>query len=141
MVSERVIAKEWVERQVRFIVREDDIVEYHIAPNTHITLEDQIAITGSLIRELGSVKRYAMIMDTGEFATADPEATRYGRSQEEVSPLIAVGNISRNLAQRLVANFYFTVLKPSMPYRMFSNMEDAEAWCLEMLEAQRKKNS
>jgi hypothetical protein len=138
MVAERVIVKEWVERHVRVVVRQDDIVEYHLAPNSHTTLEDQKAISESLCRELGTVKRYALIVDSGDFATADPEATRYGRSREEESAFIAIANISPSLAQRLVANFYFTVLKPSMPFRLFNSFEECEVWCLEMLEKHRK---
>lgn len=88
-----------------------------------------MVITGSIIERLGSVKKYAMIVDTGEFTTHSPESTRYAREVEDETPLVCVAILSRNLASRLAANVYMRIFKPGYPMQLFATIEEAEVWC------------
>jgi|GEM_PF-2650037 len=134
MFAEREILLEWKVNHVHIRVRADHIVEYTIDDNSRTTLADQMEITQSLINRLGMEKKYALVVVSGDFAEHDPEAIRYGRSTEDTSPFICSAIVAPSLPKRLAANFYFTVFKPTIAYRLVATMEEGEAWGMKQLE-------
>lgn len=59
------------------------------------------------------------------------EARRDAKTNENLFPKICIAVVVKNLAHKLVANFYFKFHKPNYPFRVFDKMKDAETWCFE----------
>jgi len=141
MVAQRTIVQQWRISHVTILVRTDDIVEYTVDANAHVTLEDQMEITGSLIQRLDPKKKYAMIVDTGDFTTHSPESTRYAREIEDQVPVWAYAIITRNFGARLAANVYLRIFKPARPMLMFNSFPEAEAWSEKQLAGFRNQST
>jgi hypothetical protein len=133
--SDSTIVQEWRAVHVRIALRADNIVEYDVDANAYVTLEDQMAISRTIHQRLGNIKRYALIVDTGDFTTHSPESTRYARSVEEQDPFLCIAILAEGLARRLAFNVYVRIFRPNVPMRAFERREEAEAWCLQNLAA------
>jgi|GEM_PF-963219 len=47
-------------------------------------------------------------------------------------PKICTAVVIDSLAHRMIANFYNLVFNSKFPYKVFSNYEEAESWCIEL---------
>jgi hypothetical protein len=45
---------------------------------------------------------------------------------------ICTAVVIKSLAHRLIANFYNLTFNAKFPYKVFSNYEEAESWCIEL---------
>lgn len=67
------------------------------------------------------------------------EGREYSKQNELAFPKICNAFVVKSLAHKLIANFYLKFNKPVYPSKVFSNMEDAETWCLE--QSQKHQNT
>jgi len=72
--------------------------------------------------------------------TITNEGRAYSKANEYSFPKICNAYVLKSLAHKLVANFYIKFNKPSYPSKVFSNMDEAEAWCLKLLKDSGRKH-
>ncbi len=79
-------------------------------------------------REINKGVPYAVMVDTNvNFQTTD-EARSLGASKEYDGHRIAVALVTRNIASKMLGNFFIRFNKPSTPTKLFTNFEDAMDW-------------
>ena len=59
------------------------------------------------------------------------DARHYSRSHEDSFPKLCIAVVVKTLAHKLIANFYMHFNKPKCLFKVFDDMEAAEAWCRE----------
>lgn len=69
------------------------------------------------------------------------DAIRYAKSNQDSFPKTCIAVMVKNLAQKIVANFYLKFSPQKSPMRIFTNMRDAEAWCLQQYKLSQKTYS
>ncbi len=84
-------------------------------------------------------KKYAfLIYAEDDSVVYTEEARRHAKLQEDTFLKSCMAIMVKTLAHKLVANFYLNFYKPNFPFKVFNKMNDAEAWCLEQNQKQRK---
>ncbi len=68
------------------------------------------------------------------------EGNTYSKQNQNVFPKTCSAFVTKSLSQRLIANFYLKINKPSNPSKLFKNQDEAEAWCFQQLEMVNKKH-
>jgi hypothetical protein len=91
-----------------------------ISPET--LMENQRAYTA-----MADGKQYPFLFDVEDNVEFTPEAREFARTLSPTN-ILAVGVIVRNFAYRLIAEFYYRIHKPSIPYKVFSSPEEAIDW-------------
>lgn len=114
------------------ILRSDGIVHVHLKENTLITLEVQAEMERSY-NELTPVKR-PFIFTGDEFIAITSEARKNAVAMENRVPISVSAIIVRNLAQRIIADYYYKFNRPINPYKVFTNKEKAIIWIKENFE-------
>lgn len=107
-------------------LREDGIVHVHFKADTTITVElqDELVIHYNNITK---IKRPFMFTG-GEFVNVTKEARKNAITMEKNVPLTASAIVVINLAQRIIANYYYKFTRPKTPYKVFANEEQALLW-------------
>lgn len=112
-------------------MRKDRIVHVYFKPHTEISVELQ----GKLLRaynEITGTKKHFFIFEGGEFCTVTNEARENAIRMEEVAPVLASVVVVKNVAQKLIADFYQKVNKPKQPYRVVWQFEKGIKWLKEL---------
>jgi hypothetical protein len=115
-----------------YTVLEDNLFICKMLENSAVDLKDvdeNLFMTLSLAKG----KRYAVLVDARHPTTISKEAMEYASRPECYKDLIAQAIVTDSLANRLVGNFIIKFHKPTSPTRLFSKMEDAEAWLRECI--------
>lgn len=68
------------------------------------------------------------------------EGNTYSKQNQHVFPKICSAFVTKSLSQRLIANFYLKINKPSNPSRLFKSQDEAEIWCFQQLDIANKKH-
>jgi hypothetical protein len=71
--------------------------------------------------------KHPFLFDAGHNAVYTSEARDFAHKLSSES-MTAVAVIVRNLAHRLIAEFYYRINKPTVPYKVFGSIEDAVDW-------------
>lgn len=71
------------------------------------------------------------VFTTGEFITLTKEALEISAMIENVEPVSAYVTVAPELAQRMVADHYFSTTKVSKPTKIVQRIEDAIDWMRE----------
>lgn len=108
-------------------LRTDDIVHVYFKPNTEITVPLQNTLI-QLYNEITKGNKAYFIFEAGEFVSITKEARENAVRMEDDTPTIASAIVVRNLAQKIIADFYYTVNKPKQPYKVFSKFENGIEW-------------
>lgn len=111
----------------------DDIVR--------VAFKDMIQVTPSEVEQnfiaynevVSGISYPFMISAKSGSADYTTEGLAYAKAHEADWPKICVALCVKNLAQRLLANFYLKFNKPNYPHKVFDNIQEAEAWCTEQL--------
>lgn len=77
--------------------------------------------------QITKIKR-PFIFTGGEFVTVSKEARLNATKMESLTPVAASAIVVQNLAQRIIANYYYKFNKPKTPYRIFKDVEKAADW-------------
>ncbi|MCB0400660.1 MAG: hypothetical protein KDD41_01110 [Flavobacteriales bacterium] len=113
-------------------LREDGIVEIHFKEKMVIGLDEAREIT-QCYDGLLEKRKYPLLHVAGNYVQATEEARAYGASEEGLRYSLAEAYVIRSLAQKIIANFYMKVNRPSVPTRFFGTKQDAEVWLKEFL--------
>lgn len=107
-------------------LRADGFYQVIIKPEKEFTLKnlDEVIIAE---REFGGDK-LPVLVACGDLATTNVELL-YHLAQEGSNPYsLADGFVLSSLNQKLLANFYIKINRPSRPTKFFKNEEDALTW-------------
>ncbi len=107
-------------------LRTDGIVHVHIKADTQITLKTQDDML-VIYWQITKIKR-PFIFTGGEFVTVSKEARLNATIMESSTPVAASAIVVQNLAQRIIANYYYKFNKPKTPYRIFKDVDKAADW-------------
>ena len=121
------ILREIVHEQVIVAMRHDGIVHVVFLPNTEITVEFQDILVG-LYDQITLGQKAYFIFEGGEFVSVTKEARENAIELEKSSITLASAVVFNNLAQRIIADFYYAVNRPKLPYKVFSSFEKGIAW-------------
>ena len=81
-----------------------------------------------MYKKITSDKLTPILFEGEEGIIVTMEARNNAGKLEEESPCKAMAVVANNIAEVLVANFYFKFNKPKRPYKVFKNREDAIQW-------------
>jgi hypothetical protein len=121
------ILRQIVHNQVIVSLRNDGIVHVSFQPKTEITVEFQSLLV-NLYDQITLGKKAYFIFEGGEFISVTKEARENAIKLEKDSLNIASAVIFNNLAQRIIADFYYAVNRPKLPYKVFPSFEKGIAW-------------
>jgi hypothetical protein len=116
-----------VHEQVIVAMRDDGIVHVTFLPNTEITVAFQ-EILADLYNRITLGKKACYIFEGGEFVSVTKEARENAIKLENNSGKLASAVVFNNLAQRILADFYYTINKPQLPYKVFASFEEGIIW-------------
>lgn len=126
--QERIIKK--VETAQYIIgVRDDGIIHVFYKEHTELDVKLQLEMLDVYI-ELCENKPYPFIFEAEEYITVTKEARDNALSLEDKSPLAVSAILVKNLAHKLIADFYLKFNKPRRPYKVFKNFEEGVDWLL-----------
>lgn len=107
--------------------RIDLIIHVSFKPNTEITIEFQDELV-AMYNQLTEGKKSLFIFEGGEFVSITKEARENAITIEDNTPTRASAIVVRNLAQKIVADFYYKINKPKQPFKVFWSFDKAILW-------------
>ncbi len=113
--------------QVIVTLRPDGIVHVSFLPHTEITVEFQQVLL-DMYYEVTGGKKSLFVFDGGEFVSITKEARENAVAIEETTPTKASAIVVKNLAQKIIADFYYKVNRPKQPYKVFWQFDKAIEW-------------
>ena len=121
------ILRQIVHEKVIVAMRHDGIVHVKFLSNTEINVEFQ-GILVEFYDQITYGKNACFIFEGGEFISITKEARENAIKMEKEALTLASAVVFNNLAQRILADFYYKVNKPSKPYKVFSSFEKGIEW-------------
>ena len=107
--------------------RNDNIIHVCFKPNTEITIEFQVELV-NMYDQLTGGEKSLFIFEGGEFVSVTKEARENAILIEGSTPTKASAIVVRNLAQKIVADFYYKINKPKQPFKVFWSFEKGIHW-------------
>ena len=111
-----------------------------------VSFKDMVQVTPIEVEE--NFKAYNEIIDGASYpfiisaksGSADytTEGLVYAKAHENDWPKLCVALCIKNLAQRMLANFYLRFNKPTYTHKIFDSISAAETWCLSEIENSKK---
>lgn len=129
MKSEVNFVRKIVREQVIVGLRHDGIIHIYFMPNTEINLEFQAELLSILI-EISGGEKSLIIYEGGEFISVTKEARENAIVIEDQTPTLASVVVVKNLAQKIIADFYYFVNRPKKPYKVFWDFDKGVDWLL-----------
>lgn len=113
--------------KTRHILLGNNIIKVIVNDGANLSVEDM-----EKIRDLNNTimegKKYAVLVDAGDFALISPEAREAIAKPEFSENALGKAILVRNIGQRLVGNVYLNFNKPAMQTRLFKNEAEAMQW-------------
>ena len=78
--------------------------------------------------QLGEGKKMLLLVRTRDFLSLSPEGGKFAGSPEAQKYTLKNAVEIRNMAQRIVYNFFMYMWRPAAPTRAFDNVEAARKW-------------
>jgi hypothetical protein len=113
-------------------LREDGIIHVSFVSGTEITVEVQMKLL-EVYNNIASFQKRKFVFEGGEFVSISKDAMDNAFKIEDEAPLGITAVVIRNLAQKLIAEFYYKVRKPKQPYKVFKEFDKAIAWLHEQV--------
>ena len=129
-MSNRMILKTIETLTMKASLSSDDIVRVMLKKNSEIDSDATLKNIKAYI-ELTNNNKYAFIIfaeDSSVVYTED--ARKNAKINEQLFEKVCIAVIVKTLAHRLITNFYFKFYKPGYPFKVFTNVNEAEDWCL-----------
>lgn len=121
-------SKTFVENEhAQVIFDERGIMFVLVKSGTHITPEVQEGFL-QLYSQVNPGKDVPFVFEGGEFITVSKEAIDNAYELEFRAPLSASALVVKNLAQRIMADFYYKFKKTYKPVKVFRELDDAIQW-------------
>lgn len=105
----------------------DGIVYVKIKAGTHVTTEVQDELI-KLYNSVAGGKKVPFFFEGEEFVTVSKDALENSYKLEKEAPLSATALIVKNLAQKILADFYYKFKRPNKPLKVFKDKELAKKW-------------
>lgn len=112
-------------------MRDDGIVSVYFKSNTEITVGFQSVLV-ELYNQVTGGKKSLFIFECGEFVSITKAARENAIVIEDFTPTRASAIVVGNLAQKIIADFYYKVNKPKQPYKIFWSREKALNWLIQL---------
>lgn len=108
-------------------LRNDNIIVVRYKRNVVLDVELQLRMR-KIYHELAAGKKINFIFSADLGFSVTKEARENAERLSESSPIKAYAIIVNNIAYRLIANFYYKINKPKVPYKLFGTQEEATHW-------------
>ena len=125
-MTDPLILKEVEIPEATITLRSDNIIIVRYKRNTVLDVDLQVRMR-RIYSELAGNRKVNFIFMADEGFSLTKKARDNSESTEN-SPIKAYAIIVNNLAYRIIANFYYKVNKPKVPYRSFPTVRDAIHW-------------
>lgn len=106
--------------------RSDGLLQIHCKGDTINLLSYKNVV--EKIGEITHGKKVPILCTADEFLLPDEEVRKYMANPESNPYSLASALIIKSLSQKLVGNFFMTVLKPARPIRLFTSKDEALKW-------------
>jgi len=110
---------------------ENDLVRIEIKGNFNIGATESEKIT-DILGSLANGKKMRVLMVADEITQFDKSAREYSAGEAGSRYTLGDALVVKNLAQKIMANFYVSVNKPKVPSKTFNNEEAARDWLLSL---------
>lgn len=107
-------------------LRPDDIIQVNCSDHTY-KVKDIKDIVETQGKVAGGQKKRLLII-AHEFTNIESDAREFMARDENTIYSIAEAYVIKSLGQRILANFYLRVNKPSVPSMFFTDVNSAERW-------------
>lgn len=108
-------------------LRSDGIVQLNTIDEAYFTIKEAKEFVQAL-RNITKGVPHLILKIPGKHATVDNESRIYMSTEEALRFSLAEAVIIRNVAQRMIGNFYLKFDKPKKPIQLFNEVEEAEKW-------------
>ena len=108
-------------------LRKDGIVQVNFGENIDIDLKEAVEIVDA-IGELTEGKKAPILNIAGKSTSATSAAREYSATPFGLKYTLADAYVVTNLAQKILGNFYVGFNKPTVPTRIFDDVEKAVEW-------------
>ena len=108
-------------------LRSDGIVYVKYYENQTIDVGVQMRML-EVFNEITQKKLTPFIFEADEGVIVTKEARDNGIAIEELTPCKATAVVVSSIGYSMIANFYLKFNKPKRPFKVFSNVEDAQEW-------------
>ena len=100
----------------------------HVHFKANVELNKQIQL--QLLENYKQLTEHSIpfIYSSEEFLSATKDASKHAKTIEKQSPISMKVLVVQNLAQRILAKFYYKVHKPLNPYKVCSSFDDGLKW-------------
>jgi len=109
-------------------VDENGIGHQYFKDNTVLDVPEQLENLEA-IKSVTSMKPTPFVVSAGKNVMITKDARDNAILIEPLSPINASAIVVQNLAYRLIAEFFIKVQKPKMPYKIFTDKQNAYEWC------------
>jgi len=106
---------------------DEGILHIHLKAGSEIELSDAVLIVEAM-GKLSKGKKMPVLIDAGEFTSIDKEVRVFSASPQSNIYTIADAIAYYSLAQKMIADFYITHNRPTVPTKAFSNKTEAIDW-------------
>ena len=113
--------------EITVTLRPDGIVHLYIHPETEISKKTLLSISSSL-KQLVGEDSIPLIVEAGEFVSVNKEAKEYAKNYESEIDVISRAVITKNLAQKIIANYYYKNRTVSSPVEEFDTIKEGVEW-------------
>lgn len=107
-------------------LREDGIMHVHMRPGWQLELSDAVEIVEAE-GKLGGGGKFPTLHTMDKYITLG-EGVREFSAAEGTKYTSAEAYVIKSLSQRILGNFYLKVDKPSVPTRLFTDVDNAIEW-------------
>ena len=104
-------------------LRDDGIIHVHYRADTKVTIEILKELE-KIYSELTTIKR-PYIFTGEEFVSITNEARKYAAEMDKQIPSLGSVFVAKNLAQKILAHYYYKFNKPVNPLQVVSTFEEA----------------
>lgn len=118
----------------------DGILRVMLKKNSEISFDDALENINAYAKIAQGVEYAFLITSENDTVIYTDEARKSAKKHESLFPKLCMAVVMRSLAHKLIANFYNKVFKPSFPFKVFDDLNEAELWCKAQVEQQQNKN-
>ena len=111
-------------------LREDGILHVHIYGEIPINISQYKSLIGKM-GEVTSGGKVPILATADELQIPEEEVRKYMLSSDSNPYSLATALIAHSISQKLVGNFFQSVMKPRRPIKIFTNEQRAVEWLKE----------
>jgi hypothetical protein len=107
---------------------DDGIARTQVKAGSEVVLEDARE-NSRIVNALNGPERYPLLIDTREIKSITKEARDHFSLRGRESRVICFAILVDSPLSRIIGNFFMGLNKPRVPARLFTDLEQALAWC------------